>query len=182
MTASAFSRSFWKGSLLFGCSSTGNCAAAAGALALAVVPAGEGVGCGSEEGGLGSWGQESDSPFTSSLAGVSWTLSSASRVSVGSGEGPRALAFELPGGVAGLVLRFLRGFLGCELLALLFSLSLLFLAALERLELLLSLLLLLLLDLLNFLGLLCEKDLDDRDLDTEYDLLWSDVGEIGRLT
>ena len=100
---------------------------------------------------------------------------------MGSGEGPRALAFELPGGVTGLVLRFLRGFPGCELLALLFSLSLLLLVGLERLELLLSLLLFLLLDLLSFLGLLCEKDLDDKDPDAEYDLLWSDVGEVACL-
>ena len=101
---------------------------------------------------------------------------------MGSGEGPRALAFELPGGVAGLMLRLSRGLIGGELFAFFLSLSLLFLAALERLELLLSLLLLLLLDLLNFLGLLREKDLDDKDLDSEYDLLWSDVGEIARLT
>ena len=83
-------------------------------------------------------------------------MDSASGVTVSPGGGPRALAFGLPVGVAGLVLRLWRCRLGGKLFAFPFSFSFLFLATLEPLELLLSLFLLLLLGLLEFLGLLRE--------------------------
>ena len=98
-----------------------------------------------------------------------------------SGGGPRALASGLSGGVAGLVLRLLRFPFGGELFAFFFSFSFLFLAALEQLELLLSLFLLLLLNFLDFLGLLREQDLGDKDLHSEYELLWPDAGELACL-
>ena len=84
------------------------------------------------------------------------------------------VTFGLPGGLAE---RFLRRCPFGKLLDL-FLFFFFFLAALELFELLLPLYLFLLLDFLGLLDLLCEQDLDDKDLEFEGELLRLDAEEL----